>query len=311
MYLTSGYVYESAAAAEKAFTGEIDRYVYSRYGNPTISMFEAAAADRGRAGVRHRDSGWPRCSPRWVRCSAGDRLVAARSLFGSCFVVCNEILPRWGVEVEFVDGDDLSRWEAALSVPTQAVFLKPVQPDADAGGHRRGLRARPRGRGKGGAGQRFATPLLQQGMPLGADVVVYPGTKHIDGRAGCLGRAILGDKGVHRRPGADVDAAHRSGDERLQRLGVAQGLETLAVRVDYGTRSAPPRRRNSRGHPAVRWVRYPYLPSHLQHELATRQMSGGETVVTFELDAPGRPGQAAGVRVVGRPAGHRHLQQPR
>src|SRR5699024_8581267 len=124
LFLNSGYVYESAAAAEKAFTGEVDRFVYSRYGNPTIAMFEerlrliegapaAFATASGMAAV---------FSSLGALLGAGDRLVAARSLFGSCFVVCNEILPRWGVQTVFVDGEDLSQWQEALSVPTQAVF---------------------------------------------------------------------------------------------------------------------------------------------------------------------------------------------
>ena len=126
IYPTSGYVYASAAEAEKAFTGEIDRYVYSRYGNPTISMFEerlrliegapaAFATATGMAAV---------FTSLGALLATGDRLVAARSLFGSCFVVCNEILPRWGVETVFVDGEDLSQWEEALSKPTQAVFFE-------------------------------------------------------------------------------------------------------------------------------------------------------------------------------------------
>src|SRR6476661_1634882 len=129
MYLTSGYVYSSAAEAEKAFTGDIDRYVYSRYGNPTISMFEERlrliegapacfATATGMAAV---------FTSLGALLAAGDRLVAARSLFGSCFVVCGEILPRWGVETVFVDGDDLSQWEEALSdpsKPTRAVFFE-------------------------------------------------------------------------------------------------------------------------------------------------------------------------------------------
>jgi O-succinylhomoserine sulfhydrylase len=126
MFLTSGYVYPSAAAAEQSFSGELDRFVYSRYGNPTVSMFEerlrliegapaAFATASGMAAV---------FTSLGALLGAGDRLVAARSLFGSCFVVCNEILPRWGVETVFVDGDDLSQWEQALSVPTQAVFFE-------------------------------------------------------------------------------------------------------------------------------------------------------------------------------------------
>ena len=197
LYLTSGYVYETAADAEKAFTGEIDRYVYSRYGNPTISMFEERlrliegapacfATATGMAAV---------FTSLGALLGAGDRLVAARSLFGSCFVVCSEILPRWGVETVFVDGDDLSQWEEALSVPTQAVFFEtpsnPMQSLVDIAAvcdlaHAAGAKVV--------LDNVFATPLLQQGMPLGADVVVYSGTKHIDGQGRVLGGAILGDK---------------------------------------------------------------------------------------------------------------------
>src|ERR1700744_6570728 len=126
MFLTSGYVYPSAEVAEQSFTGELDHFVYSRYGNPTVSMFEerlrliegapaAFATASGMAAV---------FTSLGALLGAGDRLVAARSLFGSCFVVCNEILPRWGVETVFVDGDDLAQWEQALSVPTQAGFFE-------------------------------------------------------------------------------------------------------------------------------------------------------------------------------------------
>ena len=175
LYLTSGYVYSSAADAERAFTGEIDRYVYSRYGNPTISMFEerlrliedapaAFATASGMAAV---------FTALGALLGAGDRLVAARSLFGSCFVVCSEILPRWGVEVVFVDGENLAQWEEALSVPTQAVFFEtpsnPMQSLVDIAAvcdlaHAAGAKVV--------LDNVFATPLLQQGMPLGADVVV-------------------------------------------------------------------------------------------------------------------------------------------
>ncbi|MGH3563268.1 MAG: PLP-dependent transferase, partial [Mycobacterium sp.] len=126
LFLNSGYIYESAEVAEQAFTGEVDRFIYSRYGNPTISMFEerlrliegapaAFATASGMAAV---------FTSLGALLGAGDRLVAGRSLFGSCFVVCNEILPRWGIETVFVDGDDLAQWEQALSVPTQAVFFE-------------------------------------------------------------------------------------------------------------------------------------------------------------------------------------------
>ena len=170
LYLTSGYVYDSAAEAEKAFTGEIDRYVYSRYGNPTISMFEerlrliegapaAFATATGMAAV---------FTSLGALLQAGDRLVAARSLFGSCFVVCSEILPRWGVETVFVDGDDLSQWEEALSMPTQAVFFEtpsnPMQSLVDIAAVCDLAHAAGR---KGGAGQRLRHPAAAAGHAAG------------------------------------------------------------------------------------------------------------------------------------------------
>ncbi|BBZ10904.1 O-succinylhomoserine sulfhydrylase [Mycobacterium branderi] len=289
MYLASGYVYESAAAAEKAFTGEVDRYVYSRYGNPTITMFEerlrliegapaAFATASGMAAV---------FTSLGALLGAGDRLVAARSLFGSCFVVCNEILPRWGVETVFVDGDDLSQWEQALSVPTQAVFFEtpsnPMQSLVDIAAvvemsHAAGAKVV--------LDNVFATPLLQQGFPLGVDVVVYSGTKHLDGQGRVLGGAILGDKEYIDGPVQKLMRHTGPAISAFNAWILLKGLETLAVRVHHANASAQRVAEFLDGHPAVRWVRYPFLPSHPQHDLAKRQMSGGGTVVTFELDAP-------------------------
>jgi O-succinylhomoserine sulfhydrylase len=289
MYLTSGYVYESAAAAEQAFAGETDRYIYSRYGNPTITMFEerlrliegapaAFATATGMAAV---------FTSLGALLGAGDRLVAARSLFGSCFVVCNEILPRWGVQTVFVDGDDLSQWEKALSEPTQAVFFEtpsnPMQQLVDIVAVTELAHA---------AGAKvvldnvFATPLLQQGFPLGVDVVVYSGTKHLDGQGRVLGGAILG--GREYIDGAVQKLMRHTGPaiSAFNAWILLKGLETLAIRVEYANSSAQRVAEFLEGHPAVRWVRYPYLASHPQYDLAKRQMSGGGTVVTFELDAP-------------------------
>ena len=297
LYLTSGYVYESAAEAEKAFTGEIDRFVYSRYGNPTVAMFEerlrliegAEACFATSSGMSAVFTGLG------ALLKAGDRLVAGRSLFGSCFVVCNEILPRWGVETVFVDGDDLDQWEQALSKPTQAVFFEtpsnPMQSLVDIAAVSEMAHA---------AGAKvvldniFATPLLQQGMPLGVDVVIYSGTKHIDGQGRVLGGAILGDKEYIDGP---VQTLMRHTGPALSPFNawvLLKGLETLSVRVNYSNAAAQRVAEYLEDHPAVRWVRYPFLPSHPQHDLAKRQMSGGGTVVTFELEAPeGRGKQRA------------------
>ena len=292
LYLTSGYVYKTAADAEKAFTGEIDRYVYSRYGNPTVSMFEERLRlIEGAPACFATASGMSAVfTSLGALLSAGDRLVAARSLFGSCFVVCNEILPRWGVETVFVDGDDLSQWEEALSdssKPTRAVFFEtpsnPMQQLVDIAAvcdlaH--------------GAGAKvvldniFATPILQQGFPLGVDVVVYSGTKHIDGQGRVLGGAILGSQQYIDEP---VQKLMRHTGPALSPFNawtLLKGLETLELRVQYQNSSAHRIAEFLESNSSVRWVRYPFLKSHPQYDLARRQMTGGGTVVTFELDCP-------------------------
>ncbi len=297
LYLTSGYVYGSAGDAEKAFTGEIDRYVYSRYGNPTISMFEerlrliedapaAFATATGMAAV---------FTSLGALLGAGDRLVAARSLFGSCFVVCSEILPRWGVEVVFVDGEDLSQWEVALSVPTQVVFFEtpsnPMQSLVDISAvcdlaHAAGAKVV--------LDNVFATPLLQQGLPLGADVVVYSGTKHIDGQGRVLGGAILGDKEYIDGPVQKLMRHTGPAISAFNAWIMLKGLETLAVRVNYSNSSAQRVAEFLQDNSSVSWVKYPFLESHPQYDLAKRQMRGGGTVVTFELAAAGGAGNRAG-----------------
>lgn len=289
MFLTSGYVYESAAVAEGSFTGEVDRFVYSRYGNPTVTMFEerlrllegapaAFATASGMAAV---------FTSLGALLGAGDRLVASRSLFGSCFVVCNEILPRWGVETVFVDGDDLAQWEQALSVPTTAVFFEtpsnPMQSLVDITAVSELAHA---------AGAKvvldnvFATPLLQQGIPLGVDVVVYSATKHIDGQGRVLGGAILGDKEYIDGPVQKLMRHTGPAMSAFNAWVLVKGLETMAVRVEHSNNSAFRIAEFLESHPAVSWVRYPYLSSHPQYDLAKRQMSGGGTVITFALDCP-------------------------
>ncbi len=301
MYVTSGYVYESAAEAEKAFTGDVDRYVYSRYGNPTVTMFEerlrliegapaAYATASGMAAV---------FTSLGALLAAGDRLVAARSLFGSCFVVCNEILPRWGVETVLVDGDDLEQWEEALSVPTQVAFFEtpsnPMQSLVDIAAVTELAHA---------AGAKvvldnvLATPMLQRGIPLGVDVVVYSATKHIDGQGRVLGGAILGDKEYIDGPVQKLMRHTGPAMSPFTAWVLVKALETLDLRVQRANSSAQRIAEFLEGHRAVGWVRYPFLPSHPQHELAKRQMSGGGTVITFALDCPENASQQRAFEVL-------------
>ncbi|MCQ4118079.1 O-succinylhomoserine sulfhydrylase [Rhodococcus tibetensis] len=288
IFLNSGFVFESAGAAEAAFTGDIDHFVYSRYGNPTVKMFEERLRlIEGAEACFATASGMSAVfTALGALLKAGDRLVAARSLFGSCFVVCNEILPRWGVETVFVDGEDLEQWEKALSEPTAAVFFEtpsnPMQTLVDV--PRVAELAHAAG-AKVVLDNVFATPLLQRSLDLGADVVVYSGTKHIDGQGRVLGGAILGSQEYIDGPVQNLMRHTGPALSPFNAWTLLKGLETMPIRVRHSVGSALQIARFLESNSAVEWVKYPYLESHPQHELATRQMSGGGTVVTFALAA--------------------------
>ncbi len=286
LFLTQGYVYERAADAEAAFAGEADRFLYSRYGNPTVSSFEerlrllegAEACYATASGM----SAVFTALAALVR--SGSRVVAARALFGSSVVIFDEILASWGVRTDYVDGHVPEQWEAALATPADVVFFEtpsnPMQDLVDIATVSRLAHA-------AGAvvvvDNVFATPVLSRPLPLGADVVVYSATKHIDGQGRVLGGAILGsDAFVH----GPVQTLIRNTGPSLSPFNawvLLKGLETLSLRVRHQTASALTLATWLEQHPAVAQVRYPYLPSHPQHALALAQQDGGGTVVTFDL----------------------------
>ena len=190
LYLTSGFVYESAEQAEAAFKDEVEHYIYSRYGNPTVTTFEERMRLlEGAEACFATASGMAAVFVAMAAlCGAGDRVVSSRALFGSCFVILDEILPRWGVETVFVDGADLDQWREALSVPTTAVFFEtpsnPMQELVDIAAvselaHAAGATVV--------VDNVFGTPVFSHPLELGADVVVYSATKHIDGQGRALG----------------------------------------------------------------------------------------------------------------------------
>ncbi len=286
LYLTSGYVYPSAADAEAAFAGDVDRFIYSRYGNPTVEMF----AERLRL-LEGAEACFPTASGMaavftglGALLAAGDRVVAARSLFGSCFVILDEILPRWGVTTEFVDGADTAQWEKALSTPAAAVFFEspsnPMQEIVD-------VRAVCDMAHAAGAqvvvDNVFATPVLQRPLELGADIVIYSATKHIDGQGRTLGGAILGPKEFVRGPVENLMRHTGPSMSPFNAWVLVKGLETLAMRVRHAQASALRIGEFLERHQRVEWVRYPFLPSHPQYDLARSQMDGGGTVLTFEV----------------------------
>jgi O-succinylhomoserine sulfhydrylase len=286
LFLTSGYVYASAAEAEAAFAGDIDRYVYSRYGNPTIATFEERlrlmegaeacfATATGMAAVFNALS---------ATLVAGDRVVAARGLFGSCFVILEELLPRWGITTEFVDGTDLAQWDRALSTPAKAVFFEtPSNPMLEL----IDLAAVAELAHTAGAlvivDNVFATPLLQKPLELGADVVVYSATKHIDGQGRTLGGAILGTRDFIDTKVQPLMRHTGPSMSPFTAWVLAKSLETMSLRVGRQVESAVALATALQEHPGVARVLYPFLDSHPQHELARRQMMAGGTVVTFEV----------------------------
>ncbi len=284
LFLTSGYVYGSAAEAAAAFAGETDRFIYSRLGNPTVAMFEERLrALEGAEAVWATASGMSAVfNALAATVKAGDRIVAARGLFGSCFQVLDQILPRWDIRTDFVDGSDLGQWERALATPAAAVFFEtpsnPMQELVDIPAvcglaHAAGARVI--------VDNIFATPVLQRPLDLGADVVVYSTTKHLDGQGRTLGGAILGStafvqdelRPIMRHTGPTMSP--------FNAWVVLKGLETLRLRVEHQTASALELAQWLTDHAGVEGVRYPMLASHPQHELARRQMKGGGTVVTF------------------------------
>jgi O-succinylhomoserine sulfhydrylase len=286
LYLTSGYVYASAAEAEAAFTGESEHYMYSRFSNPTVTAFgERLRLVEGAEACFPTASGMAAVfNALLALVRAGDRVVAARSLFGSCFAILDDLLPRWGVTTEFVDGHDLAQWERALATPAKAVFFEspsnPMQELVD-------VRAVCDLAHAAGAtvivDNVFATPVLQRPLDLGADVVVYSATKHIDGQGRTLGGAILGPRDLIE---GEVKTLMRNTGPSLSPFNawvLTKGLETLRMRVLHANAGAERIATWLEQHPGVSWVRYPWLASHPQHELARRQMTGGGTVVTFEL----------------------------
>ncbi|MBM3518919.1 MAG: O-succinylhomoserine sulfhydrylase [Alphaproteobacteria bacterium] len=295
LFLTSGFCYANAAEAAARFRGEAEGFVYSRYSNPTVRMFldRLAALEEAEAASATASGMAAVSAALLAQVKAGDHVVAARALFGSCRYVLDELLPRFGVAVSLVDGTDLAQWRAALRPGTVCAFVEtPANPTLELVDlravadlcHAVGARLI--------VDNVFATPLLQRPIRLGADIVVYSATKHIDGHGRCLGGAILGDaafcEGILspflRHTGPSLSP--------FNAWVLLKGLETLAVRLDRQVRSSTELARFLCGLDGLRRVLYPGLADHPQHELATRQMSGFGTVVAFEIDG----GQARAFR---------------
>lgn len=297
LFLTSGFVYDNAEQAEDTFTGAASHYQYSRFGNPTVAMLEERLAGiEGAEACRATATGMAAVHAAMLsHLRTGDRVVASRALFGSCHWIVSTLLPRYGISSEFVDGTDLDAWRAALSRPAALVLVEsPSNPMLEI----LDLRAVCGLAHAAGAmvvvDNVFATPLLQKPIELGADVVVYSCTKHIDGQGRVLGGAVLGRKAWVEDT---LQPFLRNTGPSLSPFNawlLLKGLETLQLRVQAACASAATIADMLARHPAVSRVWYPARSDHPHHALAMSQMSAGGTLVAFELAG----GKAAAFRAM-------------
>ncbi len=287
IFLTQGFVYSDAETAEARFvkTGE-DEFIYARYGNPTVRMFEERiAALEGAEDAFATASGMAAVHGALL-CSLkqGDHVVSARALFGSCLYIVETLLPRYGVEVTFVDGTDLAQWQAALRPGTKLAFLEAISNPTLEVIDIRGVADLCHAVGtKLIVDNVFATPIFQRSLDLGADVLVYSATKHIDGQGRCLGGVVLGTK-EYIRGELEPFLKHTGGAlSPFNAWVMLKGLETLDLRCRAQAESALNLATALQGHPKLARVIYPGLQDHPQHVLAMRQMSAGGTVFSVDL----------------------------
>ena len=287
IFLTQGFVYPDAATAESRFIASApDEFIYARYGNPTVRMFEermsglegaedAFATASGMAAVH---------GALFSQLRAGDHVVSSRALFGSCLYIVETLLPRFGIEVSFVDGIDLDQWRAAFRPTTRLAFLEsisnPTLEVIDIGA------VADLAHGVGACvvvDNVFATPVFMRCLALGADVVIYSATKHVDGQGRCLGGIVLGTRDFIRGT-LEPFQKHTGGAlSPFNAWVMLKGMETLDLRCRAQAGTAALLAGELHGHPALTRVIYPGLPDHPQAELSARQMETGGTVLSLDL----------------------------
>ncbi|SFK12546.1 O-succinylhomoserine sulfhydrylase [Bradyrhizobium sp. Gha] len=297
LFLTQGYVYSSAEECEARFKGEDPGFIYSRYSNPTIAMFERRMIElEGAEAARSAATGMAAVTTAILApLKAGDHVVASRALFGSCLYVIQDLLPRYGIETTLVDGANLDEWQRALKPNTKTFFLEsPTNPTLDVLDIPSIAEIAHSGGARLVVDNVFATPIWQSPLALGADVVVYSATKHIDGQGRCLGGIILSSEAfiaehVHnfmRQTGPSISP--------FNAWVLLKGLETLGVRVRAQTDTAARIADVLASHPKIARLVYPGREDHPQAALVKKQMRGGSTLVGFEV----KGGKAAAFRVL-------------
>lgn len=297
LFLTQGYVYNSAEECEARFKGEDPGFIYSRYSNPTIAMFERRMIElEGAEAARSAATGMAAVTTAILApLKAGDHVVASRALFGSCLYVIQDLLPRYGIETTLVDGADLDQWQRALKPNTKTFFLEsPTNPTLDVLDIPGIAEIAHSGGARLVVDNVFATPIWQSPLALGADVVVYSATKHIDGQGRCLGGIILSSEAfiaehIHnfmRQTGPSISP--------FNAWVLLKGLETLGVRVRAQTDTAARIADVLASHPKIARLVYPGRADHPQAALVKKQMRGGSTLVGFEV----KGGKQAAFRVL-------------
>jgi len=286
LYLNSGFTYDSAEQAESAFMEETEHFLYSRFSNPTVAMFEnrLAALEGAEACFATQTGMGAMFSAMAASVKAGDRVVASAAMFSSCYVILTEILPAWGVTTVLVEGTAEADWAEALSQPTKVVFLEtpsnPLMEIVD-------IRMVSRLAHEAGAivvvDNVMASPVMQRPLELGADVVMYSATKHIDGQGRVLGGAILGTKEFIKNTVLPFTRHTGQSLSPFNAWVLLKSLETMSMRVERMNENALAVAEFLAAHPKVESVSYPFLPSDKNYELAKSQMAGGGSTVSFKV----------------------------
>ena len=286
LFLTQGYVYESSAQAERRFKNEEPGYQYSRFANPTVAMFEARMASfEGAEAARATATGMAAVTVALLgQLKAGDHVVAAKALFGSCRYVVEDFLPRYGISSTLVDGTDLAQWRNAMRPNTKTCFIEtPTNPTLEIIDIAEVAKIVQAAGATLVVDNVFATPLFQSPLALGADCVVYSATKHIDGQGRCLGGVVLGSEKFIQDNVQNLIRQTGPSISPFNAWVMLKGLETLSVRVHRQTDTAATVSVALVDHPKVTRMIYPGRPDHPQAAVAQKQMRGGSTLVAFEI----------------------------
>lgn len=296
LFLTSGYVYTSAEEAAARFRGDDDGFIYSRFSNPTVGMFEERmAALEGAEAAWATATGMAAVSSALLALlRAGDHVVAAKAMFGSCRYIVEEMLPRFGVQSALIDGRDLAQWQAAIRPNTKVLFLEsPTNPNLQVSDLRGVADIAHAAGARLVVDNVFATPILQRPLEFGADVVVYSATKHIDGQGRCLGGVILGSKSYINDEVKPLLRHMGPAMSPFNAWVMLKSLETLDLRVREHSRNGARIADFLSTLPGISNVLYPERKDHPQHTLAMAQMQMGGNIVAFDVGSGGGAKAAA------------------